>query len=29
MSETVDALLCDMLRWLAREPRPYADVMEA
>ena len=29
MSETVDALLCDMLAWLAREPRPYGDFMEA
>ena len=29
MSETVDALLCDMLAWLARDARPYSDVMEA
>jgi hypothetical protein len=29
MSETVDALLGDMLGWLAREPRPYDEVMEA
>lgn len=29
MSETVDALLCDMLQWLAREARPYDEVMEA
>jgi hypothetical protein len=29
MSETVDALLCDMLAWIAHEPRPYAEVMDA
>ena len=29
MSETVDALLCEMLSWLAREARSYAEVMEA
>jgi hypothetical protein len=29
MSETVDALLGDMLGWLTREPRPYDEVMEA
>ncbi|HTI82573.1 MAG TPA: hypothetical protein VL614_19135 [Acetobacteraceae bacterium] len=29
MSETVDALLCDMLEWLARGARPYDEVMEA
>ncbi|MEJ0017731.1 MAG: hypothetical protein WDN25_14435 [Acetobacteraceae bacterium] len=29
MSETVDALLCDMLAWLARQARPYDEVMEA
>ena len=29
MSETVDALLCDMLAWLARDARPYDEVMEA
>jgi hypothetical protein len=29
MSETVDALLADMLVWLARQPRPYDEVMEA
>jgi hypothetical protein len=29
MSETVDALLGDMLNWLAREARPYGEVMEA
>jgi hypothetical protein len=29
VSETVDALLCDMLAWLARDARPYSEVMEA
>ena len=29
MSETLDALLNDMLTWLAREPRTYSEVMEA
>ena len=29
MSETVDALLRDMLHWLERDARPYDDVMEA
>lgn len=29
MSETVDALLRDMLHWLARDARPYGEVMEA
>jgi hypothetical protein len=29
MSETVDALLSDLLDWLAREARPYHEVMEA
>jgi hypothetical protein len=29
MSETVDTLLCDMLAWLARDTRPYDEVMEA
>ena len=29
MSETVDALLGDMLAWLARDARPYDEVMEA
>ena len=29
MSETVDALLRDMLMWLARDARPYDEVMEA
>ena len=27
--ETVDTLLCDMLAWLGRQPRPYDEVMEA
>jgi hypothetical protein len=29
MSETVDALLVDMLEWVAKEERPYAEVIEA
>ncbi len=29
MSETIDALLYDMLDWLARGAQPYADVMDA
>ncbi len=29
MSEIVDALLFDMLSWLARGPQSYAEVMEA
>lgn len=29
MSETVDALLFDMLSWLAPGARPYAEVMDA
>lgn len=29
VSETVDALLRDLLAWLARDARPYEDVMEA
>ena len=29
MSETIDALLYDMLAWLARGDQPYADVMNA
>jgi hypothetical protein len=29
VSETVDALLRDMLVWLARGPRSYDEVMEA
>lgn len=29
MSETVDALLSELLAWLARDARPYDEVMEA
>ena len=29
MSDTVEALLCDMLAWIERAPRPYDEVMEA
>ena len=29
MSATIDALLHDMLAWLAVGPRPYDEVMEA
>jgi hypothetical protein len=29
MSETIDALLFDMLAWLAPGPRPYTEVMDA
>jgi hypothetical protein len=29
MSATVDALLSDLLAWLARDARPYHEVMEA
>jgi hypothetical protein len=29
VSETVDALLCDLLVWLARDARSYDEVMEA
>jgi hypothetical protein len=29
MSETINALLYDMLAWLACEPQPYAEVMDA
>ncbi|HMG50286.1 MAG TPA: hypothetical protein VK597_06795 [Inquilinus sp.] len=29
MGDTVDALLLDMLEWIAREDRRYADVMDA
>jgi len=29
LSETVESLLHDLLSWLARAPRPYAEVMEA
>jgi len=29
MGEIIDALALDLLEWIAREPRRYADVMEA
>jgi len=29
MSETVEALLSDLLAWLERDARPYGEVMEA
>lgn len=29
MSDTVDALLLDLLEWIAKQDRPYADVMDA
>jgi hypothetical protein len=29
MSQTIDALLYDMLTWLARGAQPYAEVMDA
>lgn len=29
MSATVDCLLTDLLAWLARDSRPYHDVMDA
>ena len=29
MSESVDALVLDLLEWLRPGPRPYAEVMEA
>ena len=29
MSDTVDALLRDMLEWIAKEERGYAEVLEA
>ncbi|KIU52757.1 MULTISPECIES: hypothetical protein [Bradyrhizobium] len=28
MTETTDALVLDLVEWVAREPRPYADVLE-
>jgi D-3-phosphoglycerate dehydrogenase / 2-oxoglutarate reductase len=27
--ETVDSLILDLLAWIGKEPRPYAEVMEA
>lgn len=29
MAETTDPLMLDLVEWVAREPRPYAQVMEA
>ena len=29
MSESVDALVLDLLDWIGPRPRPYAEVMEA
>jgi hypothetical protein len=29
MPDTVEPLILDLLEWIAREPRTYADVMEA
>ena len=29
MSDTLDPLVLDLVEWVAKEPRPYADVMEA
>ena len=29
MSDPVDALLCDLLVWIAKQDRPYTEVMEA
>jgi hypothetical protein len=28
MVETTDALVLDLVEWVAREPRPYAEVLE-
>ena len=28
MAETSDALVLDLVEWIAREPRPYAEVLE-
>jgi hypothetical protein len=28
MTETTDALVLDLVEWVAREPRPYAEVIE-
>ena len=28
MVETTDALVLDLVEWVAREPRPYAEVIE-
>jgi hypothetical protein len=29
LSETVDPLILDLVEWVAKAPRPYAEVMEA
>jgi hypothetical protein len=29
MSDTLDPLVLDLVEWVAKEPRPYADVIEA
>jgi hypothetical protein len=29
MTTTLDALVRDLVEWVAKEPRPYAEVMEA
>ena len=29
MTDSVDALVLDLLEWIGREPRPYAEVIEA
>jgi hypothetical protein len=29
MSDTLDPLVLDLVEWVAKEPRPYAEVLEA
>lgn len=29
MAETINALVLDLVEWIARAPRPYAEVIEA
>jgi len=29
MSETVEALLCDLLEWVGKHERPYTEVLDA
>ena len=29
MSTTIEPLILDLVEWIARQPRPYTDVMEA
>ena len=29
MTETTDALVLDLVEWIAREPRPYSEVIDA